>query len=179
MILTTNYAGFKPVLRKIDDAFKQLGDRCLTVRERYRFVPKFIYFQYPNFPNSNAKAQNSAISRLQEFNLIKQLDNGILTLGEGLPNPYGYGNDKGTGINGKGGEGKNQKSHGETIMKPTKNYLWIAYNEIINDSDWIQLQERLNPGVNIKLTIEKACINFWSTEAGWKHKRNSKSKTLD
>jgi hypothetical protein len=166
-------------IEKIDDAFKQLGDRCLTVRERYRFIPKFIYFQYPNFPNSNARAQNSAISRLMEFNLIEQLDNGILTLSKELPNSYGYGKGNDTGINGKGGVGGKPEISWRNDYETYKNDLRVAYGEIINDSDWIKLQERLNPGVDIKLTIEKACINFWSTEAGWKHKKNSKAKTLD
>ena len=40
----------------------------------------------------------------------------------------------------------------------------IVYNEIINDSDWIQLQERLEPLGNIKLTIEKACIKFFGQQ---------------
>jgi hypothetical protein len=165
-------------IEKIDDAFKQLGNRCLTVRERYRFIPKFILYQYPNFPHSNAKAQNSAISRLKEFELIKDMDNGILTLCEGLPNPYGYGNDNnnGSGNDEKGGVGEKTWRNDYDLYK---NDLRKSYQEIINDNEWIKTQERLNPGVDIKLTIEKACINFWSTEAGWKHKKNSKAKSLD
>ena len=166
-------------IEKIDEAFKQLDNRCLTVRERYRLIPKFIYFQYPNFPNSNAKAQNSAVSRLMEFNLIERLDNGILTLSKELLNSYGNGKGNDSGINGKGGSGEKPEISWRNDYETYKNDLRVAYGEIINDSDWIQLQERLNPGVDIKLTIEKACINFWSTEAGWKHKKNSKAKTLD
>lgn len=165
-------------IEKIDEAFKQLDNRCLTVRERYLFIPKFIRFQYPNFPNSNAKAQNSAISRLMEFDLIKQLDNGILTLSIGLPNPYGYDNDNGNdkGNDEKGGVGEKTWRNDFDLYKAE---LREQYNLIISDAEFIRVQERLNPGVDIKLTIEKACVNFWSTEAGWKHKKNSKSKELD
>lgn len=165
-------------IEKIDEAFKQLDNRCLTVRERYRFIPKFIYFQYPNFPNSNAKAQNSAISRLIEFNLIKQLDNGCLTLNQELTNSYGYSNGKCIDISNdeKGGVGEKTWRNDFELFKSE---LREEYHRLIDDAGFIAVQERLNPGIDIKLTIEKACVNFWATEAGWKHKKNSKAKSLD
>lgn len=70
---------------------KQLGNRIVTVREQYIFIPKFIYYQYPNFPNSKAKAQESAIEILKKFKLYA---NGKLTVKEELVNCYNNGNDK-------------------------------------------------------------------------------------
>lgn len=51
--------------------------------------------------------------------------------------------------------------------------------ELIKDQDWLSLQEKYNPNVDIILSVEKAINNFWGTEAGWKHKKKSKSKTID
>ena len=33
--------------------------------------------------------------------------------------------------------------------------------------------------MNIKLSIEKSCANYWATEAGWKKKKGSRSKEID
>ena len=40
-------------------------------------------------------------------------------------------------------------------------------------------RKRFNPGVDIRLTLEKACKEFWATEAGWLHKKKGRSKTID
>lgn len=54
-----------------------------------------------------------------------------------------------------------------------------AFDKLTADKEWMQLRERDNPGVDIKKTLIKACTEFWVTEAGWKHKKKSKSKELD
>ena len=51
--------------------------------------------------------------------------------------------------------------------------------ELKKNQDWISTQEKFNPNLNILLSIEKAITNFWGTEAGWKHKKKSKSKEID
>lgn len=48
------------------------------------------------------------------------------------------------------------------------------YSEIKQDREWIQKQERLNPGVDILLSIEKSIENYWGTEGAWRHKKKSK-----
>ncbi len=60
----------------VSQTIKLLGNRCHSVKEQYYFIPKFIFYQYPNFPNSLAKAQLSAIDRLNQFNLLSD-DNSI------------------------------------------------------------------------------------------------------
>jgi len=57
--------------------------------------------------------------------------------------------------------------------------LNVAVNKMLIDKDWMAERQKLNPNVNIKLTIEKAYKEFWVTEAGWKNKKASKSKELD
>jgi hypothetical protein len=40
-------------------------------------------------------------------------------------------------------------------------------------------RQRYHPRLNIGLTIEKACKDFWATEAGWKHKKASRTAKID
>lgn len=49
-----------------------------------------------------------------------------------------------------------------------------AYKEIQNDSAWIAQQESYYQNVDILKSIEKACVNYWSTPAGWKKKKQSR-----
>lgn len=53
---------------------------------------------------------------------------------------------------------------------------WVRWT---NDDNWMTDRRKFNPGVDIKLTLEKACKEYWATEAAWKHKKRSKSKTID
>lgn len=75
----------------------------------------------------------------------------------------------------KGNEIKTWKNNFSLYLEDLKN----AYQDVINDSDWISKQESFNPGVDIVKSIEKACSNYWETEAGWKKKKSSKIKTPD
>jgi hypothetical protein len=54
-----------------------------------------------------------------------------------------------------------------------------GYNAIIVDRPWLDLQEKIKPfpNLNILKTLERAHLNFWSTMAGWKNKK--KSKTIE
>jgi len=54
-----------------------------------------------------------------------------------------------------------------------------GYEDFMNDEEMLKTQQRLNPNVNIKLSIEKGFRNFWGTEAGWQHKKKSRSKEID
>jgi uncharacterized protein YdaU (DUF1376 family) len=54
-----------------------------------------------------------------------------------------------------------------------------AYLKVRNSPDIISEQERFHPGVDIMLSLEKAFKNFWGTEAGWKHKKKSRTKEID
>jgi hypothetical protein len=51
-----------------------------------------------------------------------------------------------------------------------------AFNE---NTPLMETQKRLNPGINVKLSIEKGFMNYWGTEAGWKKKKTSKSESID
>ena len=51
--------------------------------------------------------------------------------------------------------------------------------ELIKDDEFISLQEKYNPNVDIVLSIEKAINNFWGTEAGWKNKKSKRTKVIN
>lgn len=55
----------------------------------------------------------------------------------------------------------------------------IAYAAFMQDSETIALQERLNPGIDVRLSIEKGFVNYWSKEAGWKKKKSTKTNKID
>jgi len=59
------------------------------------------------------------------------------------------------------------------------NELNIVKTELISDNEFIKRQEVFHPNVDIILSIEKAVSNFWSTPAGWRNKKKSKTKDLD
>lgn len=75
---------------------------------------------------------------------------------------------------GMGGE-KLWRNDFETYLAECKE----AYKRFYTDKKFIAEQERLNPNVNIKLSIEKGFVNFWGTEAGWKHKKKSRAVVID
>jgi hypothetical protein len=54
-----------------------------------------------------------------------------------------------------------------------------AYKKYMEDPELLKIQQRLNPGINIKLSIEKGFINFWGTEAGWNFKKKKRSKDIN
>jgi len=76
---------FQTGLKSILTLIEQLGNRCLRVREDLFFLPKFIKFQYPNFPKSKVKQQESAVNILVSFGLFS---NGKLTVMQELGNSY-------------------------------------------------------------------------------------------
>jgi hypothetical protein len=54
-----------------------------------------------------------------------------------------------------------------------------AWKILTKDEDWIKTQERFNPEIDVLLSLEKACKNYWATEAGWKKKKECRTKTID
>jgi hypothetical protein len=79
-------------IKDLNGTIKLLGNRIITVTERLYFIPKFLQYQYPGFPNSKAKAQLSAIEILTKHGLF--ID-GKLTVSELLTNSYSNGNGNG------------------------------------------------------------------------------------
>lgn len=72
-------------IKDLSDVIKQLGNRLVTVSEHLYFIPKFIEFQYPGFPNSKVRQQISAVEILSK---LKLYDKEKLTLTKQLDNSY-------------------------------------------------------------------------------------------
>lgn len=92
-------------IKELETVIKQLGNRLVTVSEHLYFIPKFIDFQYPGFPNSKVRSQISAIAILKKHGLI---DEENLTLIKGLDNSYEHEHDN-DNDNDKGGMGGKNK----------------------------------------------------------------------
>ena len=58
-------------------------------------------------------------------------------------------------------------------------YVRQGYNDVTSDKEWINKQQEYNPGVDITKSIEKSCVNFWSTHEGWANKKKNKAKTIN
>jgi hypothetical protein len=40
-------------------------------------------------------------------------------------------------------------------------------------------RQKYHPGLNIVLSLEKACKDYWATEVGWKRKKAYKTVVID
>lgn len=78
---------FQTGLKSLETVIKELGNCLVTVKENVFFLPKFLKFQYPNFPNSNVKQQDGALKILEGFGIDF---NNYLTVNKELPNSYVY-----------------------------------------------------------------------------------------
>ena len=70
---------------------------------------------------------------------------------------------------------KNWKNDFDVYVEELRN----AYKEIQNDAEWIKQQESFYLNVDIIKSIEKACVNYWATKAGWKKKKQSKISEIN
>ena len=102
---------FQTGIKGLQTVIKELGNRIITLKNNYYFIPKYIEYQYPNFPNSKVRQQESAIKILEEFNLI---DSTNLTLKKGLTNPYDSVSDN---VNDNDNDSDDKKNKGICLMK--------------------------------------------------------------
>jgi hypothetical protein len=140
------------------------------------YIKNFLKHQ-KNLPlNEKNKAHLGIIKRFDLYS-YKFLINGNINefiegASKGLPSPTGNGNGNGIG---NGIEEEGWKNNFEIYLSECKK----AYKEYMENPELIKTQQRLNPGINVKLSIEKGFVNFWGKELGWKHKKKSKSKEID
>lgn len=72
-------------IKDLTETIKQLDNRLVTVSEHLYFIPKYIEFQYPGFPNSKVRQQQSAVEILIKHGLF---DKEKLSVNIQLPNCY-------------------------------------------------------------------------------------------
>lgn len=59
------------------------------------------------------------------------------------------------------------------------NGLRIAYTEMKDDIEWLEKQQSYYPNLDLVKSIEKACTNFWATQAGWNNKKKAKINEIN
>lgn len=67
---------------------KDFTNSLVTVKQDLYFMPKFIKFQYPEFPKSHVKQQDGAIKILKSLNLWDEELNSYITVAKELSNSY-------------------------------------------------------------------------------------------
>ena len=75
---------FQTGLDSLETVIKELGNSLQRVNEQLLFCPKYIKFQYPNFPNSAVMQQFGAINLLKKYGLWDEELNSYRTVAKEL-----------------------------------------------------------------------------------------------
>jgi uncharacterized phage protein (TIGR02220 family) len=86
--LNRSLCEFQTKLKSFDTIIKELGDSLVTVKDNVFFMPKFIKFQYPNFPQSNVKQQEGALKILFSYGISEDNLKSYLTVSKEFNNSY-------------------------------------------------------------------------------------------
>jgi hypothetical protein len=165
---------------EIEGALKGLGRGLIFANTNdCIFIKNFLKHQ-KNLPlNPENKSHQGILKRfdlyLQKFNNQSYIEliEGAL---KGLGSPTGIGIGNGIVFIPE----KIQKiDTWRTSFEIYKSELNTVYNKLINDTKFISSQERLNPNIDIRLSIEKSVTNYWGVEVGWKNKKATKTKNVD
>lgn len=124
---------FQTGLNSFDTIIGELGNSLVTIKDNVFFMPKFIKFQYPNFPNSKVKQQSGALKILQSLGVTNELLKSYLTVKEDFVNTY---------VNDNVYVNDNNKEHFETLKF-----------ELFNSEVWISDCERTLKTKNIKMYL--------------------------
>ena len=178
---------------------QELNSRLINLRDKYFFIPKFIQFQYPNFPKSNVNQQSGAIKRFCEFGLFcdgqvidLQALNSSSTLSQDLAKSYGNGNDilysNKKKSNSNISNSKIDFPDDDEIVK--KELTWrddfnvykelarIEFDKAWNDEPFLKEMEYFYPALDIKKTLHMAS-KYWFSEDAWNKKRVSKIENIN
>lgn len=86
--LNRSLCEFQTKLKSFDTIVKELGDSLVTLKDNVFFMPKFIKFQYPNFPQSNVKQQEGALKILFSYGISEDNLKSYLTVSKEFNNSY-------------------------------------------------------------------------------------------
>jgi hypothetical protein len=86
--LNRSLCEFQTKLKTFDTVIQELGNSLVTLKENVFFMPKFIKFQYPNFPQSNVKQQDGALKILFSYGITTEKLNSYLSLSKEFNNSY-------------------------------------------------------------------------------------------
>lgn len=165
----------------IEGACKGLSRGIVVSKEGDCFYIKNFLKHQKNLPlNETNKAHVGILRRFDIYSKkfdIQDVNQFIEGASKGLLSPTGNGNGNGIGIFDEEKDLKipTWRDSYDLYISECKN----AFSMLMKDDSYIKQQSRLNPNVDIKLTLEKAYINFWGTEEGWLNKKKSKSETIN
>lgn len=86
---------FQTGIKSTETVIKELNKCLVTVKEGTYFMPKFLKFQYPDFPKSKVRAQDGALKILNSLGITLENLSNYLTVNKELPNSYGNEHDNG------------------------------------------------------------------------------------
>ncbi len=145
-----------------------------TLDNRSNFYSARLIHYLKPYMEKTERARSAALKRWNEVKELPEHDaNAMQMQYDGNTNAM------------QGEERRGEESIGDNIYtwrNDFKIYLSSLKDESVNllsDDGFLKTQERFYPNVDIRLSIEKAITNFWGTEAGWKHKKKSRSKEID
>jgi hypothetical protein len=143
--LNTKLCKVQTDIKDLNEIIKQLGNRLVTVSKHLYFIPKFIEFQYPNFPNSKVRQQSSAIDILLKYDL---LDKDKLTVSKVLGNTYVNGNDN------------DNDNDNDNVKKADFDFsfLPIEWNDIF--MRWVRYKKSRNESYKTQQSLEACYRNL-------------------
>jgi len=177
---------FQTGITNLETVLKDFTNRIVRVTEQLLFSPKFIHYQYPNFPDCNFKAATSA----RDIMIKNKIDpNSYLTVTELLPNSYGIGkgngmgNGKGTGNGNTGEKFENPFGENFTAWQGWKDYKREEHREHYRSPKTEQAAAnklfklaRGNPETAIAI-IQQSIENRWKGLFELKTQSNGTTKT--
>ena len=149
------------------------------------YLKNFIKHQ-KNLPlNENNRAHIGIIKRFVMYRYkfdIQDINDFILRgfqgASKGLLSPTGIGISN-ININIKEEEEEKERIKWKKDLEEYKKIVRYAYVKVLSDKDWVNKQQEFYPNVNIAKSVEKMCVNYWATPAGWQNKKKSKSVEID
>ena len=180
--------------KEVEDSLGQLNSKLLLSPDgKYLFIRNFIKHQ-KNLPlNENNNAHLGIIRRLNE-NLqsfgFEYFNDFLISPSLAPDKPLSRGSGKGNSNSNSNSNNLNTTVDSSTTreeeIKTWRDDFEVyltdlreAYKALVIDTAYITERAKYHPGINIKLSLEKSCKEFWATEAGWKHKKKSKSNDLN
>lgn len=149
---------FHTGIKSLVTVIEELGNRLVRVSEEYYFCPKFIKFQYPDFPKSKVKQQEGAVKILESFGInpvtfeFTTKINSSETVNQELTNSYGNVNGNVNG-NGNGNVKEPRAKKKEPEIPTLSEFVTYGLSLVQNNQGYKQPLE--------------AKYNAWH-EAGWK-----------
>ena len=146
------------------------------------YLKNFIKHQ-KNLPlNENNRAHMGIIKRFEIYRYkfdIQDINDFILRgfegASKGLLSPTGIGK----GISNSNIIKEEEEIKWKKDFEEYKKIVRNAYVKVLSDKDWVKKQQEFYPNVNIAKSVEKMCVNYWATPAGWQNKKKSKAVEID